>query len=485
MSQQSANYITLTRESLYELVWSEPMSQLAKEFGITDVALAKRCRVVDVPIPYRGYWARKAAGQNPPQLPLPKYRRPAVANEEAERIPPRVVPKEIIRDGQEPTVRFGLRDGFPRGGGESSAAASPGEQDVRERLAVVTATPVASILQTCAAVKRTAKHLKHPRRRELRFERAEVSGALVDLDTSPAVLDRALLLADTFLRVAESMGWTFVAPEPSEPRADSDRWRGNDVAELGAPPPPMGRLLVEGEPIEFRIEERVREEPREPTRAELAREKREYWYHAPRVNAVSTGALRLVRIDSSGWYGKRRTSWYDHRGNLVETKIPKILQDFYEHALVLRMRRAKAEQEERQRQEEARRQRELEQQRERNAALAKHLEIEAGAWFRARLLRRYVRALKGTSEGKTVELLVKEQRVNFLRWAERYVNQLDPLHPEPRESGMSPEPNPYYRADEEALRESLARITGLQWHRVPKIRHQDDQSGGDEVDGKP
>jgi len=53
------NYITLTRQELYDLVWSKPMSSLAKEFGITDVGLAKRCRAVDVPIPYRGYWTRK------------------------------------------------------------------------------------------------------------------------------------------------------------------------------------------------------------------------------------------------------------------------------------------------------------------------------------------------------------------------------------------------------------------------------------------
>src|SRR5665213_1326993 len=69
----STNYITLTRQSLYELVWSKPMTTLAKDFGITDVALAKRCRAVDVPIPYRGYWARKEAGQNPPKLPLPTF----------------------------------------------------------------------------------------------------------------------------------------------------------------------------------------------------------------------------------------------------------------------------------------------------------------------------------------------------------------------------------------------------------------------------
>jgi hypothetical protein len=51
------------RESLYEKVWTQPMQKLAKEFGISDVGLAKICRKLFVPLPGRGYWARKAAGQ--------------------------------------------------------------------------------------------------------------------------------------------------------------------------------------------------------------------------------------------------------------------------------------------------------------------------------------------------------------------------------------------------------------------------------------
>src|SRR5258708_14245576 len=98
------NPLTLTRQSLYELVWSKPMSTLANEFGITDVGLAKRCRAVDVPIPYRGYWARRAAGQTPPRLPLPKYRtRTPTLTAAADSPKP---PKEILRDGQEPSVHF-------------------------------------------------------------------------------------------------------------------------------------------------------------------------------------------------------------------------------------------------------------------------------------------------------------------------------------------------------------------------------------------
>jgi hypothetical protein len=57
--------LTLSREDLYELAWSKPISELAKDFGISDVGLAKRCRRLRVPLPGRGYWARVDAGQKP------------------------------------------------------------------------------------------------------------------------------------------------------------------------------------------------------------------------------------------------------------------------------------------------------------------------------------------------------------------------------------------------------------------------------------
>src|SRR5690554_3451437 len=53
----------LTREELYGRVWERPIRVLAQEFGISDVALAKTCRRAEVPVPGRGYWAKKAAGK--------------------------------------------------------------------------------------------------------------------------------------------------------------------------------------------------------------------------------------------------------------------------------------------------------------------------------------------------------------------------------------------------------------------------------------
>jgi hypothetical protein len=61
-----------TRQQLYELVWSGPMTTLAKSLGISGVGLAKACRRGDIPVPPRGYWARLAAGQRVARTPLPR-----------------------------------------------------------------------------------------------------------------------------------------------------------------------------------------------------------------------------------------------------------------------------------------------------------------------------------------------------------------------------------------------------------------------------
>lgn len=61
----------LTRQELYQLVWSEPISVIAKRMGVSDVGFAKACRRARVPIPERGYWAKRKAGKPVIQPALP------------------------------------------------------------------------------------------------------------------------------------------------------------------------------------------------------------------------------------------------------------------------------------------------------------------------------------------------------------------------------------------------------------------------------
>ena len=46
-----------SRVELYGLVWSKPMTHVAKDLGISDVMLGKMCKEQLVPKPPRGYWA--------------------------------------------------------------------------------------------------------------------------------------------------------------------------------------------------------------------------------------------------------------------------------------------------------------------------------------------------------------------------------------------------------------------------------------------
>jgi hypothetical protein len=60
-----------TRKELYDVVWSQPMRTVAASVGISDVALAKQCKKANIPVPNRGYWARKQAGKPTIQIALP------------------------------------------------------------------------------------------------------------------------------------------------------------------------------------------------------------------------------------------------------------------------------------------------------------------------------------------------------------------------------------------------------------------------------
>jgi hypothetical protein len=63
---------SLTRQELYDLVWSEPMRTLAGKYGISDRGLAKACAAANVPVPERGYWNKLQAGRKVYKTRLPR-----------------------------------------------------------------------------------------------------------------------------------------------------------------------------------------------------------------------------------------------------------------------------------------------------------------------------------------------------------------------------------------------------------------------------
>lgn len=64
-------HLIYTREALFDLVWEQPVTKLAKDLGLSDVGLSKACRRADIPLPERGHWARLLAGKTVVRPPLP------------------------------------------------------------------------------------------------------------------------------------------------------------------------------------------------------------------------------------------------------------------------------------------------------------------------------------------------------------------------------------------------------------------------------
>ncbi|MEQ1933607.1 MAG: hypothetical protein ABL962_06980 [Fimbriimonadaceae bacterium] len=161
----------MSREELYDLVWSEAMITVAPRFGISDVALKKRCKVRGVPTPPRGYWAKVEAGKSPGKTNLPKE------------IPPPV---------SKPTM--------PRFADEMIYFAVDGADYTLTRPDPIT----------------TATRKVHSRRAAFRQASYESSDGRARISVSPKSLGRALWLLDSLIKEARRLGMTVEANGGSE-----------------------------------------------------------------------------------------------------------------------------------------------------------------------------------------------------------------------------------------------------------------------------
>ena len=64
-------YNVYHRETLYQEVWAMPVTEVAKRYKVSDAAIHKVCKSLDIPTPPQGYWAKLRAGKPVKKLPLP------------------------------------------------------------------------------------------------------------------------------------------------------------------------------------------------------------------------------------------------------------------------------------------------------------------------------------------------------------------------------------------------------------------------------
>jgi hypothetical protein len=172
-----AEPVKITRKALYTRVWSEPVTKLAKEYGLSDVGFAKLCKRNAIPRPPRGFWARKVAGQEPVAEALP---RPGEDWEIG------ITPFE--HEIEDPALRAAL---------EKELAASVSEEPIVVPESLRGAHPlVTQALHTLELVQKDAYGILRP----------PASGCL-DVAVSKDSLRRALRIMDALIKAFEARGY--------------------------------------------------------------------------------------------------------------------------------------------------------------------------------------------------------------------------------------------------------------------------------------
>ena len=210
--------IVYKRSDLYREVWEQPVRTVAKKYGISDVALAKICRKLAVPLPSRGYWARRAAGQDLPRTPLPALTRGELAEHRSARC-------------VEPAESAPLR--------EDVARLIEAERDPALKLLVPDV-----LVQAHPLVRMSAPLL----RRCKLGDRPVDTNRCLDISVSSGTLDRALRIVDTILKALEARGFEVDVTEPENPDPVPRHSYERKPSRTGV------RIL--GQFVQFRLEER-------------------------------------------------------------------------------------------------------------------------------------------------------------------------------------------------------------------------------------
>lgn len=252
---------SVTREELYEKVWTAPLNRVAAEIGVSAARVVSACKTFGIPRPGQGHWQLAADGRRaPPPLPPPDPRmRNAVAFDvHSMHIP---VPKLVDTALRSPKPGDGLDHPLIR---QAYAALSAVEADDEQRL-----TPL---------------------------------GAVLSIRPTKDTLERALLVMARVIRHAEANNWAVTV----EPRAD----RG-----FGGWPTTASHatlIRVDGREIAVSVAERLRI-PQDPATATKR----------PTEDLADSSRILWFRIHSMRGTGGRN-KWVDKPSAPLEDQVAEI-----------------------------------------------------------------------------------------------------------------------------------------------------------------
>lgn len=371
------------REVLYKEVWEQPVTKVAQKYGVSDVMIHKVCKSLDIPVPPRGYWAKKQAGQFVEITPLPESNRKTIINgqkriteSEPQSIP---VADETLafldpdERGQVIETAWNLRvinDGHklhPILLKHKSAFTAWKKSNPRDEFA--------------------------PRNRDTYRRIPEGQPRLWD-SVSEEILPRIYLILDTLFRAIESLGGSI-----------------NDNLSL----------QIRGEQVYFDVIEGKTKTPHVLTKAEQKQldkyeeEKRRYGYaYEPKFRKndyIPTGKLTF--------FSRRDSYLRDTETTGLEERVGEILIDLYIESESVRIEREAKEAAQRKAEEEQRQKEMRRQLRDQEVDRLQSLENESEDYEKACRIRAYVAAVEAKPE-------LAETKQEWIAWAKAKADWFDP-----------------------------------------------------------
>jgi len=289
---------TLTRQELYEKVWSTPMRTLAKEFWLSDRALAKKCDKHNIPKPPLGYWAKVQHGQatKKPRLPINKI--PNLEN-------------IFFQSKQvDPNKLISVAELSP----QDARLIKAQEFKIPKTIAKYD-EPIRNFRQACAKDRVDRYGFLIPNRQK----KSEL-----DIKVSYSSFERTCKLIQAIITLFKSNDWV----------VSSKKHNHNDKHEAF--------FLAEGEEIYFKLKEKIKQIPHVLTSKEVEHNKRYSSSWAHKYDYIHTGELTLSLV---GYWpdSKLRTKWSDKPDLPIEKQLVEITKGFIHAIEATRERRLKQE----------------------------------------------------------------------------------------------------------------------------------------------
>jgi hypothetical protein len=284
-----AERLEITRTELYELVWTKPMTKLAKEFHLSDKGLAKKCIKHHIPRPPVGYWARVDSGQKPKKTPLPNIKDPLLE-----------------------TVHFELHETKESDRLLSNAfEVDPGILEKAREFKLPN-----SIKKFHHIIRETRKaRLDH----DDKYGRIDFrwDAPVLGLKVTEQTYSRACLFLESLVRLFDSCGWKFEKQELKYGKRQTVAGFTNGESHL-----------------QIEIKEAVQQVDHIPVKRD-----RQSWYWSNKYDYLPTGILQFSILGPGEGF---KRSWKDSASNKIEEHLVEIVESFaksFEYSRLLKIKR--------------------------------------------------------------------------------------------------------------------------------------------------